>query len=247
MKLSTLVSKLKVTVLLLVLCLSGCKAEVKSELFVKLEKLAQTGNPDAQYHLGMMYNNGLGVKQDPRKAFDWFTKAADSGNPLAAYKVGCYYAGEFQVVPLNREKSLSFKLIAANAGYSYAQTDVGNACFEKKDYDEAIKWWKLAAAQGYLQALNNLSIAYYEGQIVPENKVLAHAYYKLSNMDARKEISPDAQIRLDEIAESMTADELKLSEKIVSDWTPERTPLTVKAESGMSDAMKLVSGEKNTH
>ena len=128
----------KFITLVLVLFFNSCDrgdtshAENKSSLFIDVQKLAQQGNPEAQYHLGMMYNNGLGIKQDPQKAFDWFSKAANSGEPLAAYKIGCYFAGQFKgVVEVDLAKSLQSKLIAANEGYSFAQCDVGNTFFQK--------------------------------------------------------------------------------------------------------------------
>jgi uncharacterized protein len=33
----------------------------------------------AQYNLGMMYHNGLGVPPDEDKALEWWKKAADQG------------------------------------------------------------------------------------------------------------------------------------------------------------------------
>lgn len=47
--------------------------------------LARTGNADAQYALGYMYYNGLGVKQDDDLASYWFVKAA-AQNQLQAKK-----------------------------------------------------------------------------------------------------------------------------------------------------------------
>ena len=232
---------------LLVVCLGGCAEEPKSPLFIQLEKLAQAGNPEAQYHLGMMYNNGIGVNQDPGKAFALFSDAADSDEPLASYKVGCYYGGQFGVVQPDREKSLQYKLIAANAGYSFAQSDVGNMYFENGSYSEAIKWWKLATAQGYPQALGNLSLAFREGKIVSQDKVLAYAYFKLANIGSDQKLSADAQNELDKIAETMNPNELEQAEKVVSNWRPEPTPLTLKALSGLEEAKRLIDDSEKIH
>ena len=58
--------------------------------------LANRGNAEAQYHVGMMHNNGVGgASKDPKLAFDWFLKSAAGKDPLGAYKLGCYYAGQF--------------------------------------------------------------------------------------------------------------------------------------------------------
>jgi len=37
--------------------------------------LAESGDPDAQFHLGLMYDNGLGVKQDHTVAERWYNRA----------------------------------------------------------------------------------------------------------------------------------------------------------------------------
>lgn len=42
------------------------------ELFLPL---AQQGDADAQFHLGLMYDNGLGVKQDHAVAERWYNRA----------------------------------------------------------------------------------------------------------------------------------------------------------------------------
>lgn len=248
----TIPKQAKAIALIFALFLSACerenksRVENKSPLFIEVEKLAQQGNPEAQYHLGMMYNNGQGVSEDPQKAFEWFSKAADSGDPLAAYKMGCYFAGQFKgVVGVDLTKSLQLKLIAADEGYSFAQSDVGIVYFEQGNYAEAIKWWKLAAAQGYSSAIYNLSVAYNEGKVVPRDKTLAYSYFKLANSNSKKEVDPNAKAGLAELASTMTPDELGRAEQIVSEWKPEPTPLTLKAISGIEEAKKLVQSPAN--
>ena len=93
--------------------------------FNAMVALANKGDAEAQYHVGMMHNNGIGTQKDPRQAFEWFQKSAASNDPLGAYKLGCYYAGQFEgVVPTDANEALKYKLIAAKAGYALAQHDV---------------------------------------------------------------------------------------------------------------------------
>ena len=51
--------------------------------FSDLLPVAQKGNPDAQYAVGYMYYNGLGVDKDFNSAQFWFHSAADQGNVKA--------------------------------------------------------------------------------------------------------------------------------------------------------------------
>ena len=46
--------------------------------------LANKGDAEAQYHVGMMYNNGIGTTQDAKQAFGWFEKSAAGNDPLGA-------------------------------------------------------------------------------------------------------------------------------------------------------------------
>ena len=52
-------------------------AQKKYDLALKYcTPAAEQGDPEAQYYLGVMYDNGLGIKQDFFKAFEWYQKAA---------------------------------------------------------------------------------------------------------------------------------------------------------------------------
>ncbi len=53
---------------------------------------AEQGNATAQYHLGIMYDNGLGVPQDFAEAVKWYRLAAEQNNAVAQYNLGVMYA-----------------------------------------------------------------------------------------------------------------------------------------------------------
>ncbi|GEM_PF-1159784 len=209
-------------------------------LFEDLLKIARQGNPEAQYHVGMMFNNGLGVAKDSKKAFEWFDKSAKSGDPLGSYKLGCYFAGQFNVVPIDPNKALRYKLVAAQAGYVLAQIDVGGMYFEKHKFHEAIHWWELAAKQGAIDALYNLSNVYKAGKVVPKDNVRAFAYFKLAKLLSEGRINDKAQTDLDEIKKLMSRPDYETAEQIVSQWKLQPAPLTIKARMGLNEANKLV-------
>lgn len=221
----------------------ACSGGNNREMFSKMQSLAEKGNPEAQYHLGMMLNNGIGIKKNPQEAFQWFSKSAESGDPLGAYKLGCYYAGQFEgVVPVDEEKVMRWKLVAANAGYSLAQCDIGNLSFKHGNVAEAIRWWELAGNQGYTQALYNLSVVYKEGKGVSKSNARAYAYFKLSKLAGEGTVNQQTQATLDEFQKSMSQSEMKEAENFVASWRPQVSPLTQKASSGISEARKVVQG-----
>ncbi|YBV97113.1 sel1 repeat family protein [Phyllobacteriaceae bacterium JZ32] len=60
----------------------------------EVELAAQRGDPDAQTRLAIAYHEGLGVEQNPQRAFNWWLAAANQGHSGAqgmiatAYDVG---------------------------------------------------------------------------------------------------------------------------------------------------------------
>ncbi|MCD8341341.1 MAG: sel1 repeat family protein, partial [Clostridiales bacterium] len=70
---------------------------------------------DAQYNLGLCYDNGRGVAMDKAKAVYWYEKAAQQGDASAQYNLGgCYYNG--QGVARNRTKAKEWFQKAAAQG-----------------------------------------------------------------------------------------------------------------------------------
>ena len=54
--------------------------------------LAEQGDADAQYNLGVMYEKGRGVLQDYKTAVKWYRLAAEQGNASAQSNLGVMYA-----------------------------------------------------------------------------------------------------------------------------------------------------------
>jgi hypothetical protein len=227
-----------VTALMCLLFFSMPASANEAVTFNAMVALANKGDAEAQYHVGMMYNNGIGTQKDPRQAFEWFQKSAASNHPLGAYKLGCYYAGQFEgVVPADSNEALKYKLISAKAGYALAQHDVAILYRRQENFEEAVKWWKMASDQGFPGALYNLSGSYFEGKGAPKDLSLAYAYFKLSKVAPQKKVN--------EMAAILSKPELEKAEKLVSEWKPQPTALTLKAKSGVKAAEEHLKTTKN--
>ncbi|MCT8837399.1 sel1 repeat family protein, partial [Glaesserella parasuis] len=59
--------------------------------FSIFKELAEQGYAGAQFNLGLMYDNGLGVNQDYHQAFKWYQKAAEQGDAKAQFNLGVMY------------------------------------------------------------------------------------------------------------------------------------------------------------
>ena len=81
----------------------------------ELTPLAEQGNADAQYNLGLMYKNGLGVPQDYKTAVKWFTLAAEQGDVDAQFNLGLKYA-RGQGVPQDYVRAHMWFNLSASTG-----------------------------------------------------------------------------------------------------------------------------------
>jgi len=55
---------------------------------------ADAGNPNAEYHVGVFFHEGIAVQRDYRVAVSWLRKAAKHGDQVAVYWLGqCYLHG----------------------------------------------------------------------------------------------------------------------------------------------------------
>lgn len=213
------------------------------ELRQKLEQAAERGNAEAEYHLGMLYNNGmLGVAKDLPRAYRSFVRSAVLGDPLGAYKQGCYLDGQFPgVVPLDHDKALELKLLAAQAGYDLAQLDVAGTYFHKGQYAQSQQWLQLAADQGDAKALYNLSAGHMGGHWPASDPALGYAYFKLAKLVAEGSVNPRAAASLDEIAAKLSAEQLAGANALVAGWKAQPSALTRKAKQGLAAAQALVN------
>jgi TPR repeat protein len=80
-----------------------------------LRKVAEHGDPAAQFSLGARYATGEGVTQDYTEAVHWFTLAAEQGHILAQATLGAYYwAG--RGVPQDLTKAYYWSVLAQAGG-----------------------------------------------------------------------------------------------------------------------------------
>jgi TPR repeat protein len=122
---------------------------------VEWEPLAATGGMDAQMNLGMMYERGAGVDQDPAMALILFTAAATQGHSLAAYKVGL----AFQLglgAPVDYCTAVTWFRVSAENGYPGGVYELGYAYYQgegvEADPEEALKWFYVADELGWPNA-----------------------------------------------------------------------------------------------
>jgi hypothetical protein len=80
-----------------------------------LRKVAERGDPAAQFALGARYATGEEVQQDYTEAVRWFTQAAERGHILAQATLGAYYWAGRGVTP-DLTKAYFWSLLAQAGG-----------------------------------------------------------------------------------------------------------------------------------
>ena len=125
------------------------------------EKLAETGDPSAQFNTGLFYAKGCGVERDFKIAADWMRKAAENGDDDATNLVKSYEEAQEN---LSRAEAGD---AAAQAEIAKLYTKLGGSLEQfstDRDYEEAFLWAKRSADQGNPEGLYCLALCYEHGR-----------------------------------------------------------------------------------
>ena len=117
-----------------------------------LHALAAQGNPEAQFNLGILYDQGRGVPKDKGQALRWYRRAAMQGDTFAQNSLGDNY-WEGTGVPKDDQEAVRWWQLAADKGFAPAQHSLGKilaggAQGVPADKPRAYMWLMLSAAQG---------------------------------------------------------------------------------------------------
>ncbi len=142
----------------------------------------QKAYADSCYQVGQNYYSGQnGVKQDYKKATEWYSLAAKAGNASGQNDLGYMYQLGLGVVQNDTIATLWYRR-AAEQGEADAQNSLGNMYASgfgvKQDYEQATQWYKKASDQGNAKGQNNLGNTYYAGHGVSVDKAMAATLYR---------------------------------------------------------------------
>ena len=144
---------------LIVVLILLASMSVSADEFSETKTLAEQGNANAQYNLGVMYGKGDGVPQDYAEAVKWYRKAAEQGDVDAQFNLGIMYGKGEEGVPQDYAEAAKWYRKVAEQGEGDAQFNLAFMYFNgdgvPQDYAEAYVWYSLAAASGQEQARNN--------------------------------------------------------------------------------------------
>lgn len=123
------------------------------------QDLADAGDANACFGMGLLYGNGFGVDLNDDLALKYYLIAAENGHAEAQYNLGVMYQNGWGV-PIDEEAGVEWYLQAADQGIVGAQLALGRVYAmdfsEKFDAVEAYKWFGLAADFGDIDAKSKM-------------------------------------------------------------------------------------------
>ncbi|HIG81437.1 MAG TPA: sel1 repeat family protein [Verrucomicrobiales bacterium] len=122
------------------------------------EVITVPGARIAQFNLGMLYEQGMGVKQDLPQAAIWYTRAAKAGLADAQFTLG----------------------------YLLEKGTASGTIVDTPDLVGAVHWYSRSANQGFGPAQQNLAQLHMKGQGTTQNLVRAYKWFALAGRNAKE-------------------------------------------------------------
>ena len=181
--------------------------------------LAAEGDARAQFWLGVMYDDGVGVEKDDQEALYWYNSSAEEGYHKAQNAMGLMYVKGKNVLQDYKEAARLFRLSSAQ-GNALGQYNLGlmyfNGMYVPQDFKEAEKLFRLSASQGSSFGQYGLGLIYVNGYGVIEDKVLAHMWFNISSSKGHKEAKKERDYIIKEMPASQIEKAQDLARQCVS-------------------------------
>jgi TPR repeat protein len=119
------------------------------------QPLAEAGDADGQFGMGLLYANGFGVPLDDTQALKWYGLAAEQDHATAQCNLAVMHANGWGV-PQSDSEAFKWYILAADQGVTEAQLAVAKMYSggfgAEQDNVQAHKWFSIATALGNLSA-----------------------------------------------------------------------------------------------
>ena len=169
------------------------------ELFHKemehIRQLAEHENINAQYSLGKMYREGIGIIRNHQWAIEWFHKSARKGHLKAQFDIGAMFYNGAGIKQDYKQARQWFRR-SAEQGYSRAQLNLGLIYYKgegiKRNLNNARKWFQRAAEQNDVQAQLSLGLMFLKAEGGAEDLQKSRLWF----LQAAQQNHPEAQFIL---------------------------------------------------
>ncbi len=147
--------------------------EERGEAVSEMEKLAESGDGDAQYLMGKLWREGPLLIPDSVEARYWFEQAAEQGHLVAQYSLAKLYLSDDLEVRDTRT-GMNWLYTAAVNGSRYAMYQLAKELLKgeniEKDAASAMEWFTQSAERENPYAQYMLGKLYLAGREVPHDE-----------------------------------------------------------------------------
>jgi len=197
-----------------------------------LEKIAQAGDTEAQYEMGMRFSKWIKNKKgkninnpnyDQHKEVDWLKMASEHGSSIAQSALADYYA----IFDKNEDLYFKWKKASAEAGFVPARMQLASIYAGKSDKENTL-YWLIEAAKDEKGVAAHLYLAtLYGGDVMRHLNVMQQFNFQPDYIKAythlllAKDLKYKFRPYFKELENHMTNDEIKLAKKSAKDWKEE--------------------------
>ena len=172
--------------------------------------LSKNGNASAQFYMGSLYFNGLGVIEDQKEAdkllsnsIKIFKEQAENSNKEAISRLGRILADGVQLKNINFLEELKWLKLASSHGCREASFMLGNIYntgskindtsenefFPIINKKEAFEWFKISAEQGMAFGMINVASFLKNGTGIEKNYKEAFKWYNIAILSYKKMVN----------------------------------------------------------
>jgi TPR repeat protein len=148
------------------------------EGLARLRRHEANNVPEASVALGNAFRDGThGLRRNPKTALKQYKRGAELGSVEAMCLLGFQYKLGALGVKLDRRKAKSWYQRAADRGHAASQFNLSNSLRDEGAIEEAFRYCRLAAEQGFTDAELHLGDHYIYGHGVGRDPVEARRWW----------------------------------------------------------------------
>jgi len=140
-----------------------------NEILKTIKLRARAGDKYAQYKIATMYQDGIGIEKDAKKAKHWFKQSAKQGHLEAQFQLGMLLASTSSTEAL-RWLTKAAKQGHQQAGYALAPLITNTKAYNKNGIEESWRWLYHGMRNDEPKVLYNLAVVLHKGNLgLPKN------------------------------------------------------------------------------
>jgi localization factor PodJL len=207
----------------------------------RLRNAAASGDATALFEVASRYAEGRGVPANAAEAAKWYKLAAERGLAIAQFRVASLYE-RGEGVEQSRMAAAEWYRRAAEQGNVRAMHNLAVMLSEgiggPPDFGDAARWFIKGADHGVRDSQYNLGVMFARGLGGEQDLVRSYKWFAI----AAQQGDPDAGMRRDEVAKSLSPDQLAQAQAAVRAWRAIEPPAAANVPPVADDSWNAGAG-----